>query len=108
MLYAMKRESSSIPVSVLSPDSGSFIYPMAQLPTRIGITISQKVSKRAVVRNRIRRRIQSALRRLLTSFSTGWDLVVVVSPQASQCEYLQFLQELEQLLIDAEVLHGRS
>jgi ribonuclease P protein component len=76
------------------------------LPTRIGFSISLKVDKRAVVRNRIRRRLQAIVRQLLPFIRESWDLLVVVHPQAAQCDYLQFLQELEQLLVDAEVLHG--
>jgi ribonuclease P protein component len=75
-------------------------------PTRIGISISQKVSKRAVVRNLIRRRIRSALRQLLPRLAPGWRLVIVVQPQAIECGYEQFLQELEQLLVEAGVIHG--
>jgi len=78
------------------------------LPTRIGIAISQKVSKRAVSRNRIKRRIRAALRQLLPEFPSGWDLVITVHPAAMQCDYWGFLQELKQLLMDAEVLNGHS
>ncbi|WP_421658174.1 ribonuclease P protein component [Leptothermofonsia sp. ETS-13] len=77
-------------------------------PTRIGVSISQKVSKRAVVRNRIKRQIQAALYQLLPAFPSGWSLVIVVHPSAVQCDYIQFLRELEQLLMDAEVLNGHS
>ncbi len=76
--------------------------------TRLGISISQKVSKRAVVRNRIKRQIKAAFRHLLPSISPGWHLVVSVHPNAIQCDYEQFLQELKQLLVDAEVIHGHS
>ncbi|NJL20679.1 MAG: ribonuclease P protein component [Leptolyngbyaceae cyanobacterium SM1_3_5] len=75
-------------------------------PTRFGISISQKVSKRAVDRNRIKRQIRAALRLLLPKIKSGWYLVIVVQPQAIECDYRQFLQELEQLLEDAEVLNG--
>lgn len=75
--------------------------------TLIGISVSQKVSKRAVVRNQIKRRIRAALRHLLPRIAPGWRLVIGVRANAVQCEYGQFLQELEQLLADAEVLHGR-
>ncbi|NJP08054.1 MAG: ribonuclease P protein component [Leptolyngbyaceae cyanobacterium RU_5_1] len=78
------------------------------LPTRLGISISLKVDKRAVVRNRIRRQLQAIFRQFLPRIVAGWDLIVVVHPQAAQCDYLQFLQELEQLLVDAEVLNGYS
>jgi ribonuclease P protein component len=77
-------------------------------PTRIGISISQKVSKKAVVRNRIKRQIRAVLRQLLPRISPGWQLVVVVRPGAQECEYAQFLRELEQLLAQAEVLNGNE
>ena len=74
--------------------------------TRIGISISQKVSKKAVVRNRIKRQIRAVLRQLLPRLSPGWQLIVVVRPGAQECDYAQFLRELEQLLAEAEVLNG--
>jgi ribonuclease P protein component len=76
------------------------------VPTRVGISISQKVSKRAVVRNRIKRQLRAGLRQLLPQISPGWQLVIVVKPNATQCRYEQFLQELKQLLISAEVIDG--
>lgn len=75
-------------------------------PTRIGISISLKVDKRSVVRNRIRRQIQAAFRHLMPRIAKNLDILVVVHPPAIQCSYLQFLQELEQLLADLEVLNG--
>lgn len=79
-------------------------------PTRIGISISTKVSKKAVVRNRIKRQLRVAFRCLLPRISPGWLLVVIVQPSAArrECVTKQFLQELEQLLVAAEVLNGNS
>jgi ribonuclease P protein component len=75
---------------------------------RIGISISQKVSKRAVVRNRIKRQIRAILRQFLPRLEANWWVVVIVKPQALECDYTEFLRELEQLLTDAEVLNGCS
>jgi ribonuclease P protein component len=80
----------------------------ASKPTRIGISISQKVSKKAVIRNRIKRQIRSALRQMLSQLLPGWDLVIIVKPNATECNYAEFLQELEQLLVKAEVIHGHT
>jgi ribonuclease P protein component len=80
--------------------------PASATPTRVGISISLKVSKRAVVRNRLKRWLKVAARSLLWKFPVGWDIVVLVQPEATQCDYRQFLQELEQLLINAEVCDG--
>ncbi|MGH8001468.1 MAG: ribonuclease P protein component [Brasilonema sp.] len=79
-------------------------------PAQIGISISTKVSKRAVVRNRLKRQIAAAFYQLLPKISPGWRLVVIVKPTAAdiKCVTQQFLQELEQLLEQAEVFNGHS
>ena len=82
--------------------------PLTAKPTRIGISISQKVSKKAVIRNRIKRQIRAALRQMLPQLLPGWDLVILVKPTATECNYAEFLQELEQLLVKAEVIHGHT
>jgi ribonuclease P protein component len=76
------------------------------IETKIGISISRKVSKKAVVRNRIKRQIRSAFRYLLPNISSPWLIVVIVKPEAQKCNYEHFLRELEQLLIKAEIIHG--
>ncbi|MCM1984788.1 ribonuclease P protein component [Lyngbya confervoides] len=75
-------------------------------PTRIGIAVGAKVSKRAVVRNRIKRRLRSACRSYLPSLSPGQDLVIVARSAATQCDYSEFLRQLKQLFTNAELLHG--
>ncbi|WGV24001.1 ribonuclease P protein component [Halotia branconii] len=95
---------SSLSTAVLPTD------PHQLASTQIGITISTKVSKRAVIRNRIKRQIAAAFQQLLPKLSPGWRLVVVVKPTAaeSKCVSQQFLQELEQLLAQTEVFNGHS
>ncbi len=101
------RESPGNPLNVpLSMPTAVMQSPSEDSPTRIGISISLKVDKRSVVRNRIRRQIQAAFRYLLPLIAKNLDVLVVVHPPAIQCSYLQFLQELEQLLADFEVLNG--
>lgn len=75
-------------------------------PTQIGIVIGKKVDKRAVYRNRIKRQIRATLRQLLPQIQRGWQLVFIVRPNVQSCNSDQFLQELEQLLVQAEVLNG--
>ena len=82
--------------------------PNGILPTLIGISISQKVSKKAVVRNRIKRQIRAAIRQLLPIMSPGLLVVIVVRPTANECDYVEILRELEQLLVEAEVINGHS
>ncbi len=105
-----KRRKGVLP-ETKQPDPGSENPPSAltaNQPTRVGISISLKVSKKAVIRNRIKRQIRAGLREFLPRISRGWDLVFIVRPSAVECNYRQLLQELEQLLAQAEVLNGDS
>jgi ribonuclease P protein component len=76
--------------------------------SRFGISISQKVSKRAVIRNRLKRQIRAAIRQFLPSVRSGLQIVVIVRPGAAVCEYGEFLRELEQLFSKLEVIDGHS
>lgn len=58
------------------------------------------------MRNRIKRQIRAAFHHFLPQLSLGWQVVVVVKPNAAECDYEQILQELKQLLINAEVMNG--
>lgn len=45
---------------------------------RLAVVVSRKVDKSAVVRNRIRRRVYEAMRRLYPSFNQNVDIVISV------------------------------
>jgi ribonuclease P protein component len=112
----IRRHSSHFTLRALRPsgskapslDTATSEKPISS--TQFGVSISTKVSKRAVIRNRIKRQITAALHDLLPNLSPGWRVVIVVKPTAaeSQCVSQQFLQELEQLLVKAEVFNGHS
>ena len=89
----------------MSPDPASL--PPTPIPTQFGVAVSKKVHKRAVVRNRIRRRIHSAIQVLLPRLKPGWCIRISVRNAALECNPSQFLQELETILSEIEVLHGR-
>ena len=74
------------------------------LSSCFGISISKKVSKRAVVRNRIKRQLHAIIRDRLFDIGFGWQVVIVVRPSAVECEFTDFLRELEYLLEKLNVL----
>ncbi len=82
------------------------VEPSSESPScaRFGISVSQKVCKRAVVRNRLKRQIRAALLTLLPRVIPGVWVVIVVRSPAIQCDYWKFLQELEQLFLQLELL----
>ncbi|MDJ0658255.1 MAG: ribonuclease P protein component [Crocosphaera sp.] len=75
-------------------------------PTQFGISVSQKVSKKAVTRNRLKRQIKGVIRLFLPTIQPGYQVVIVVKRNTSECKYEHFLRELEELLIKAEIIYG--
>ena len=75
-------------------------------PTRFGISIGKKVSKKAVVRNRIKRQLKGVIRTCLQGIEPGWKVVIVVKPKAIECKYEHFLRELEELLKQTKIING--
>lgn len=112
----IRRHSSHFTLRALKPQSpktpslDTAANNIGIVGTKIGISVSTKVSKRAVVRNRLKRQIAAALHQLIPKLAPGWRLVIIVKPTAteSKCRSQQFLQELEQLLAQTEVFHGHS
>lgn len=75
-------------------------------PTMFGISISKKVSKKAVIRNRIKRQIKGVVRTKLDAIAPDWKVVIVVKPKAIECNYEHFLRELEKLLKEIKIING--
>lgn len=74
---------------------------------RVGITVSNKIGK-AVVRNRVRRRLREIYRLHEAEVFRGTDLVIVARGKSVDAEYLQlekaFLKACKQL----GILHGKN
>jgi ribonuclease P protein component len=107
----IRRHSSHFTLRALKPPlSTEPSLDTAPPATKIGIAISTKVSKRAVVRNKIKRQMTAALYQLLPELVPGWRLVLIVKTTTaeSECQTHKFLQELKQLLTQTEVLNGNS
>ncbi|MBD2577226.1 ribonuclease P protein component [Oscillatoria sp. FACHB-1406] len=101
------RHSSHLKLKALPARGNAGIEEGQQLPaSQFGITISRKISKKAVARNRVKRQLRAALRQLLPQIPRGWKMIFVVKPRATECKYEHFLRELEQLLSQAEAIDG--
>lgn len=53
---------------------------------RVGITVSKKLGK-AVVRNRVRRRLREVYRLHEAAFAPGWDIVVVARSRCIRADF---------------------
>ncbi len=57
------------------------------LYSRFGIIVSAKISKKAVVRNKIRRRIREIIRSDLDNIKSGYDYIIITLPPATEKDF---------------------
>ena len=71
-------------------------------PTRVGFAIGKRLDKRAVVRNRVRRRLREAIRPL--PLRDGYDLVILGRRSALTASFPELRGDTETLLRRAGVM----
>lgn len=70
---------------------------------RFGFVVSGRVGK-AVVRNKVRRRLHAAARQWLPAVVPGYDIVIIAFPPSVEASYRELEDELGQLLRRANLL----
>lgn len=65
---------------------------------RFAVVISRKISKRAVVRNRLRRLLHRAFLKQVPRLRYGTWMVLSLKPAAASCSHEQVLEEWQHLL----------
>ena len=76
--------------------------------SRIGITVTTKVHKRAVMRNRFKRRVREIFRRYRARFGQSFDVVVIALNGATDLDYSQIEKEFCWCLRRAGLLPDRN
>lgn len=77
--------------------------------SRLGITVTTKIDKRAVVRNKLKRRLREIFRMLRSSLTGNYDISVIVRRDAPTCSYADLRREFRGALFHAGLLeHGES
>jgi len=71
--------------------------------SRFGIVISAKVSKKATVRNLIKRRMTEAIRLMAEHLKPSLDVMLVVKKEAVESDYQILSKELERLFKKAGI-----
>ena len=62
---------------------------------RFGLTVSKRISKSAVIRNRVRRRLRAAARDILPHHAmTGFDIVLIGRTETALRPYPQLKEDL--------------
>lgn len=77
--------------------------PLEGGPTRLGVTVSKRVDKRAVVRNRLRRQARECFRLSRAALPPG-DYVLLAKPEAAKAGHAAVRAELLSLFERARTL----
>jgi ribonuclease P protein component len=71
-------------------------------PTRVAIAAGKRLGN-AVVRNRIKRRLREAMRRVYPQLATGYDLIVIARAPIIEAEVIQIAAALGEVLRRAKL-----
>ena len=82
-----------------------YTLPNGRERSRIGFSVSRRIGK-AVVRNRVRRRLREVTRALLERVQPGWDVVVVARSPIVEASFAEIRASLECLFRKAGLLIG--
>lgn len=70
---------------------------------RVGLIVSQKVSKKAVVRNKIRRRLSKLLSERLKNIELGTDIIFIALSGIEKKEFQEIREGVDNILAKANV-----
>lgn len=68
-----------------------------QLPTRLGFVVSNKISKKAVFRNRVKRLLQEGARSFLAWIKPSFSVVILAKPAILGKDLEEIKEEMEKL-----------
>lgn len=71
---------------------------------RFGFVIGKKISKKATVRNKIRRRISEIIRTIMDNIKPGFDIVVGAKTEVIGKDYREIKENLEELFRKAKLI----
>jgi ribonuclease P protein component len=78
------------------------VQPGEEATLRVGVAAGRTVGV-AVKRNRAKRLVREAMRTLIPSLSTGWDILLIARPALVSCSVFEVREALLSLLRRAEL-----
>ena len=80
------------------------VLPSGANQSRFGIIVSQKISKKASERNKIRRRIRAAIFKKLTALEGSFDAVIVAIPGIAKKDFTAIEKMITELFKKARII----
>jgi len=74
---------------------------------RVGFVVSLKISKKATVRNRIRRRLAEIIKKEIEKIENGTDLVIIALPAIVKKEFCDIKDDISEALVRAKLIKAK-
>jgi len=71
---------------------------------RFGFVVSQKVSKKATIRNKVRRRLTEAIKVRAKNIKTGIDVILIALPGIEKKEFSEIKEIVNNALIKSKLI----
>lgn len=91
----------------VSNSNMTLVFTPTKFGKKFGFSISRKVGK-AVVRNKIKRRLKSGLLTMINRVDNGYNYIFIVKPLAATLTFDELIMSATALLIKARKLNGES
>jgi len=103
-----KKDFETIFKNSKSVKNNLFILKMAKNNlgiNRFGFVVSQKISKKATVRNKVRRRLAEVVKTEIKNIKTGIDFILITLPGIEKKEFSEIKESLKNTLIKLRCLN---
>lgn len=70
---------------------------------RVGFVVSKKISKKAVIRNKIKRQLREIVRPKIKNFEQGVDLIIFTKPEILGKNFLEIKKAVDELFKKANI-----
>lgn len=74
------------------------------LESRFGIVVGSNISKKAVLRNKIKRILREVINKNINNIKKGFDIIIIVNPQAAGKNYKEFESDIIEALNNIKLL----
>ena len=81
-----------------------FYLPGESEESRIGLIVSKSVSSNASARNKAKRAIREAIRRIFYQLNGTWDIVVIANPSIARAYTSDIMNDVEQVFQKSRLL----